>query len=169
MIGQKQNGAEPPAQAGADGGGGGGCGSGSTDGREPTRSAPPARTCRLSTRSVLLPTSTMMTSLPRSARTSSTHRWMLRKDWRPAASVAWGGTAERSQPQTLHHSSQNHSTTVCLPRDQAHPEQPIGCRTPASTASLPGGPPGQHSYRHRQLRRSLVTSYTTTATEESRM
>ena len=61
----------------------------------------------------LLPTSTMMTSLPRSARTSSTHRWMLRKDWRPAASVAWGGTAERSQPQTLHHSSQNHSTTVC--------------------------------------------------------
>lgn len=48
----------------------------------PAQAMPP--TCRLSTRSVLLPTSTMMTSLPRSARTSSTHRWMLRKDCRPA-------------------------------------------------------------------------------------
>ena len=49
-------------------------------------------TCRLSTRSVLLPTSTMITSLPRSARTSSTHRWMLRKDWRSARQGGGGGS-----------------------------------------------------------------------------
>ena len=38
----------------------------------------------LSTRSVLLPTRTTMTSLPRSVRTSSIHRAVLRKVCRPA-------------------------------------------------------------------------------------
>lgn len=39
---------------------------------------------RLSTKSVLLPTKTMMTSLPRSVLTSSIHRAVFRKDWRSA-------------------------------------------------------------------------------------
>lgn len=41
-------------------------------------------TYRLSTKSVLLPTNTMMTSLPLSVLTSSIHRAVFRKDWRSA-------------------------------------------------------------------------------------
>lgn len=41
-----------------------------------------AVTHRLSTRSVLLPTRKMITSLPRSVRTSWIHRTVLRNDWR---------------------------------------------------------------------------------------
>lgn len=37
----------------------------------------------MSTRSVLFPTRTMITSLPRSVRTSSIHFDVFRKDWRP--------------------------------------------------------------------------------------
>nr|AFK41449.1 unknown [Medicago truncatula] len=39
-------------------------------------------TCLFSTRSVLFPTKTIITSLPRSARTSSTHLLVLRNDCR---------------------------------------------------------------------------------------
>lgn len=42
------------------------------------------QTHRLSTRSVLLPTSMMITSLPRSVRTSSTHRDVFENDCRSA-------------------------------------------------------------------------------------
>ena len=78
-------------------------------------------TCRRSTRSVLLPTSTTTTSEPRSARTSSTHRAVFTNDARSkrGADQRAGGQSSRTRNAARAH--------------------------------------------------ALVTSYTTTATDESRM
>ena len=60
-----------------------------------------ARTYRLSTRSVLFPTSTMMTSLPRSVRTSSTQRAVLRKEVRSASEKFKSGVTQRNHGSQL--------------------------------------------------------------------
>nr|AFK36835.1 unknown [Lotus japonicus]AFK49361.1 unknown [Lotus japonicus] len=51
-------------------------------------------TCLLSTRSVLFPTKTIITSLPRSVRTSSTHLLVFRNDCLLATSYTITATEE---------------------------------------------------------------------------
>ena len=95
----------------------------STPASRPRASPSSVVTCRRSTRSVLLPTSTTTTSAPRSARTSSIQRAVLTNDARSAQAGARG------------------SARWC----------------------------GENAGQTRAHADALVTSYTTTATDESRM